>query len=91
VRKVLGALRKNLIGQFLVESLILNLIAFILSMGIVYLLTPAFNQLTENGMYPGFHLPGNYWVGFTAMFLGGSFYPASILLLYCPVFSQYMF
>ena len=90
VRKVLGALRKNLIGQFLVESLILNFIAFILSMGIVYLLTPAFNQLTENGMYPGFHLPGNYWVGFTAMFLGGSFlsgiYPAFVLSGFQPIY-----
>src|SRR6185503_4696710 len=33
MRKVLGALRKNLIGQFLVESFLLNLVAFIVALG----------------------------------------------------------
>ncbi len=89
VRKVLGALRKNLIGQFLMESLLLNLVAFILSIGIVFLLAPWFNQLTGVNTTRGFSLQGNYGLGFTAMFLVGSFcsgiYPAFVLSGFQPI------
>jgi len=89
VRKVLGAARKNLIGQFLTESLILNLIAFVFTFGIVLLLTPWFNQLTGNNMHSGFHLPLHYWLGFTCLFVSGSFlsgiYPAFVLSGFRPV------
>jgi putative ABC transport system permease protein len=89
VRKVLGAVRKNLIGQFLTESLILNLVAFVFTFGIVLLLTPWFNQLTGNNMHSGFHLPLNYWLGFAGLFVSGSFlsgiYPALFLSSFQPV------
>ena len=89
VRKVLGALRKNLIGQFLVESLLLNLVAFILSIGIVSLLTPWFNQLTGADTMRGFTLQGDYRLGFAVMFLIGSFcsgiYPAFVLSGFQPI------
>ena len=45
VRKVLGSLRKNLIHQFLTESLIISFIAFIIALLFVLLLLPYFNQL----------------------------------------------
>ena len=90
VRKVLGALRKNLIGQFLVESFLLNLIAFVFALGIVFLLTPWFNQSTGRSIHDGFSLPANYWLGFIAMFLSGSFlsgiYPAFVLSGFRPVY-----
>jgi putative ABC transport system permease protein len=89
IRKVLGALRKNLIGQFLIESLLLNIIAFLLSVGIVYLLAPWFNQLTGANIGRRFYLPGNYWLGFAGMFLAGSFcsgiYPAFVLSGFQPI------
>jgi putative ABC transport system permease protein len=89
VRKVLGALRKNLIGQFLVESLLLNAIAFIISIAIVYLLAPWFNQLTGANIGRRFYLPTNYWLGFAGMFLAGSFcsgiYPAFVLSGFKPI------
>lgn len=89
VRKVMGALRSNLIGQFLVESLLLNIIAFVLAMGIVYLLTPMFNNITGQSVNSGFSLPSNYWTGFAAMFLIGSLlagiYPAFVLSGFQPV------
>ncbi len=44
VRKVVGALRIHLVKQFLGESIILSLLAFILSAPIVEVLLPAFNQ-----------------------------------------------
>src|SRR5258708_37556066 len=45
VRKVMGALRWNLISQFLTESFLLNFLAFALALVTVLALTPAFNQL----------------------------------------------
>ncbi|MEP7142386.1 MAG: ABC transporter permease [Ferruginibacter sp.] len=90
VRKVLGALRRNLVGQFLVESFLLNLIAFVFATAIVFLLTPWFNQLTGRTIHAGFSLPINYWLGFIAMFLLGSLlsgiYPSFVLSGFQPVY-----
>jgi putative ABC transport system permease protein len=89
VRKVVGALRSNLIRQFLVESFLLNLSAFVLGLAAVYLLTPWFNAFTGRDAQNIFYLPANYWLGFSAMFLLGSFlsgiYPAFVLSSFQPV------
>jgi putative ABC transport system permease protein len=89
VRKVVGALRSNLIKQFLVESFLLNLMAFLLAIISVYLLTPWFNKFTGRETQLFFHLPSNYWLGFLAMFLAGSLlsgiYPAFVLSGFKPV------
>jgi len=45
LRKVVGAGRKQLIGQFLGESLLIAFIALLIAIGIVSLLLPAFNEL----------------------------------------------
>ena len=47
VRKVLGAERKQLITQFLTESLLLNIIAFLLALVLVQLTEPLFQQIFE--------------------------------------------
>jgi len=89
MRKVLGALRKNLVFQFLVESILLNLAALIPALVLTWLLTPWFNQLTGSMQTNGFSLPLNYWLGFAAMFVGGSLlagtYPAFVLSGFKPV------
>lgn len=46
VRKVLGSLRKNLVSQFLVESLLVSFISLILAFGIAIALLPWFNNLS---------------------------------------------
>ena len=46
LRKVVGADRKQLIGQFLGESLLISFLALMIAMGLVWLLLPAFNGLT---------------------------------------------
>jgi len=46
IRKVLGSFRKNLIQQFLAESLFISLIALVFAMAIAILLLPYFNQLS---------------------------------------------
>ena len=47
LRKTVGAQRYQLIIQFLSESVLLSIIAVILSVGIVVLILPSFNQLTN--------------------------------------------
>ena len=45
LRKVVGAGRKQLIGQFLGESMLISFVSLILATGIVWLLLPLFNDL----------------------------------------------
>lgn len=45
LRKVVGAIRPHLIGQFLAESLVVALLALILALLIIYLVLPYFNTL----------------------------------------------
>jgi putative ABC transport system permease protein len=47
VRKVLGSLRKNLVQQFLTESLLISFIALAFAVFIAALLLPYFNQLAD--------------------------------------------
>jgi putative ABC transport system permease protein len=47
VRKTVGAVRGNLVRQFLVESLITTVIAFLLAVLIVNLMLPAFNDFVN--------------------------------------------
>jgi putative ABC transport system permease protein len=50
IRKVLGSLRRDLIGQFLLESLVFSLIAFLFALLFVRLALPLFNQLAGKQM-----------------------------------------
>lgn len=45
VRKVVGASRKQLIGQYLTESLVLNLLSFVLAITLIQALQVPFNNL----------------------------------------------
>ncbi|GAB4051134.1 ABC transporter permease [Spirosoma litoris] len=47
VRKVIGAERSSLIGQFMGEALLLTTIALVLAITLVRLMLPAFNLLTD--------------------------------------------
>jgi putative ABC transport system permease protein len=89
VRKVVGALRKNLITQFLIEGTLLNLISLVIAIIAAYLLTPWFNHLAGKENINQFSLPVNYWLGFAGMFVGGSLlagvYPAFVLSGFKPV------
>jgi len=86
VRKVLGALRTDLIRQFLVESLLLNGAALALPLVIAAISTPLFNQLTGRSIHS---VPIRYWEFFAVLFVCGTFlsgiYPAFVLSRYNPV------
>ncbi|UII29782.1 ABC transporter permease [Fulvivirga ulvae] len=47
VRKVMGAGKKQLISQFIVESVVMSLIALVVSILLIYALLPAFNNLAN--------------------------------------------
>jgi len=89
VRKTIGALQSNLMKQFLFESLLMTFISFVLSVTVVNLLLPAFNQFTNKQLSLGLSTDFRIWVyaiGFAALtgLLSGS-YPALMLSRFKPV------
>ena len=88
LRKVLGAIRFDLILQFLTESLLLNTLSLLLALGAAFLLAPAFATLVGSDA-GSFSLPSSYLLGFLAIFFLGSFlsgvYPAFVLSGYHPI------
>jgi len=46
VRKAMGAFKKQLTGQFIMESAIINLVSVLLSVGLVLLALPLFNRIS---------------------------------------------
>ncbi len=89
VRKVLGSLRKQLINQFLTESILSSFIAFTLAIGLVYLVLPAFNNLTDKEIINPIFTAGGLWpFVLSACFLIGiaaGLYPAFFLSGFRPV------
>jgi putative ABC transport system permease protein len=61
VRKAIGSGRKELVFQFLIESVLLTFIAFIFSLLFVQLALPSFNTLTGNAIeFPFYN--GVFWI-----------------------------
>jgi putative ABC transport system permease protein len=88
LRKVVGALRGQLIGQFIGESMLIAFLALVLAIGIVALLLPAFDQLAGKELTLRFS-DGGLWlmlVGIaTATGLLAGSYPALYLSGFRPV------
>jgi len=88
VRKVIGALRSVLAGQFMGEALLFTVLALVLAVTLVFFLLPAFNSLT--GKYLALHFTdASFWlllIGTTLVtgLLAGS-YPAFFLSSLEPV------
>jgi len=88
IRKTLGSDRKQLAIQFFCESMILAVIAFLVSILAVYLLLPSFNLLVNKQLSLPFGQPF-YWISGIAIVLftgivAGS-YPALYLSSFNPV------
>ena len=56
IRKVLGSIKKQLIGQFLSESVLLTLFAMLCAFALIFLLLPYFNQLANKNISFSFFL-----------------------------------
>ena len=88
IRKAIGSLRAQLIGQFLGESLLVALLAFILAIGFAQLSLPFFNRLTEKEIFIPYG-SSLFWVLISGLILftgivSGS-YPALYLSGFRPV------
>ncbi|RAK02791.1 putative ABC transport system permease protein [Larkinella arboricola] len=89
VRKVMGALRRQLFGQFMGESVLVTFTALALSLLMVYLTLPLFNELSDRQfsfemlMQPG-HLLGLLGIGLLVSLVAGG-YPALVLARFEPV------
>ncbi len=53
IRKVTGAYRKQIVSQFLGESLLLSFLSMILAIIISIAVLPVFNEITHKNYYPG--------------------------------------
>lgn len=88
IRKVVGAFRSSLIGQFIGEAVMLAFIAMLISGALVILLLPAFNTLTQKQIeFPVSDL--SFWFSIVLITLisgivSGS-YPALFLSSFNPV------
>ncbi len=88
IRKVLGSYRIQLVGQFLAESFVLNLVAACVGVLLVYLSLPYFNGLTGRHVMLSL-FDSRFW--FLILFavvvgsLGAGVYPAFVLSSFKPV------
>jgi putative ABC transport system permease protein len=87
VRKTLGALRKGLIGQFLIETLVMSFMALLLAVLLIYVFLPGFNWLVEKqlsfDLQTPAHLFGLLAIGIFCGLVAGS-YPAFYLSSFHP-------
>ncbi len=69
VRKIVGASRQMLAGQFWAEALLTTLIALVLSLMLVTFLLPYFNAFTEKQISLGPETDYRIWLGVTGIIL----------------------
>lgn len=89
IRKVMGSQRKQLIGQFLFESLAINVMAFVLAGIFILVSFPFFNDFVgRNETYTWPEAPF-FWLGVLGVFVMGivlsGIYPAWVLAGFKPV------
>lgn len=86
VRKVMGASRKDLIIQFLSESIFLCLIALFFTLLLVELLLPAYNFVLNKDFLFNYNLDEIFWIILLIFIVGilGGIYPAFVLSSFRP-------
>jgi putative ABC transport system permease protein len=93
IRKVVGGDRRQLIIQFLGESFLLCIIAFALAIGLVQLILPVFNDLSNKSLALSYLFDAKLVAGYVALLiltaLLAGFYPALVLSAYNPVRTLY--
>jgi predicted permease len=88
IRKAIGSRRKELIAQFLGESLAVTVLAFVLAVVLVEMVLPAYNMLVDKNIFVDYS-HGGVWVVAVALILAIGFitgsYPAFYLSSFQPV------
>ena len=88
IRKVLGSIRGQLVGQFLTESLLLTVVSTLIAIGLVYWTLPFFNRLASQNLT--IHWTANPWlvpallliIALTGLLAG--LYPAFVISAFKP-------
>jgi ABC-type antimicrobial peptide transport system permease subunit len=88
IRKTIGSMRSQLVGQFFCESILVVTFAFLLAMGLTIVSLPGFNELASKNIAmpwasPLFWLASAVFIVFTGVLAG--FYPALYLSSFKPV------
>lgn len=88
LRKVLGSFQQQLVSQFLTESVLMSLLAFMLGITFSFLLLPMFNDLSGKDLSLPFHevgfLPMLFGISILVGILAG-LYPSFYLSAFQPV------
>lgn len=93
LRKVVGAIKKQLVTQFLLESLIINILALFVAVTIIFAFIPFFNQFIGKDISTGFFSTGlggepMFWITVVVVFSVGALmvgaYPAFVLSSFLP-------
>ncbi|SFD80974.1 ABC transporter permease [Spirosoma endophyticum] len=88
IRKVVGAGRLALAGQFMGESILLNALSAALAVGLVVISLPTVNQMVDKQLFIDFTAPG-VWLGLLVLVITTSLvagaYPALFLSAMQPV------
>jgi predicted permease len=88
VRKVLGAGKKTLIGQFIGEAMVMAFLSLILAIAIIYFVLPAFNTLVDKQLVIGLddpiHIFSLILIGLICGLVAGS-YPSLYLSSFNPI------
>lgn len=89
IRKVVGALRRQLMSQFFFESTFTILIAFSLSLAASEYVKPHFNELIGTTLPSLLSINSHFWLMCGGLFLLinllAGFYPAIVLSIYKPI------
>jgi putative ABC transport system permease protein len=89
IRKVVGSSRKQLIKQFLVESFVISLIAFVIAIFLTIAILPFFNELADKKLSLSYLTDGYLYAGYFLLLLVTSFiagfYPSLVLSSFQPV------
>lgn len=89
VRKSIGAMRMQLISQFIIESALINFIAVLLAIGIAWFTLPVLNDIIGKELTLDVMQNINFWGGLFMVIIFGSLlsglYPAFVLSAFKPV------
>ena len=89
IRKTMGAHKRNLVSQFILESILINLFAAVLSVAIAFLLLPVLNGFIEKELEMSLFQIPQFWLAFSSLTLLGALlagiYPAFVLSGFRPI------
>ena len=89
IRKVVGGTRKQLIRQFLIESFVVSLVAFVIAIFLTVSILPFFSELANKKLSLSYLSDGYLYAGYFLLLLITSFiagfYPSLVLSAFQPV------